>query len=104
MSCKCQCCFLWIALIGMSLGFCIMYSVLLFFVCRADVISEFMLFQVGDCFCWDVRSGVILCVALISFHTFMFAGQFYLQIAFWLPGFDGKFRWISEHMVFMPAF
>ena len=76
----------------MSLGFCIIYSVFLFFVCRADVISEFMLFQVGDCFCWDVRSGVTLCVALISFQTFI-----------WLPGFDGKFRWISEHMVFMPA-
>ena len=72
--------------------FCIIYSVCLFFVCRADVISEFMLFHVGDCCCWDVRSGVILCVASISFHTFMFAGQFYWQMAVWLAGFYGKFR------------
>ena len=62
-----------------------------------------MLFQFGDCFCWDGRSGVILCMASILLHTFMFAGQFYWQIAFWLACFDGKFRWSLQNMVLMIA-
>ena len=80
-----------------------LFSLLVFCVSRR---CDFGIYVVSGwgLFCWDVRSGVILCVALFCFHTFMFAGQFYWQIAFWLPGFDGKFRWISEHMVFMPAF
>ena len=74
---------------GMSLCF-ICLPVCILFLCRADVILEFMLFQFGDYFCWDGRSGVILCMASILLHTFMFAGQFYWQIAFWLACFDGK--------------